>query len=137
MLTILPQLLYAAGFLFMGANEEQMDLVDQSSMDHVAYILILFSLAFMAFLFANMLISVYDHAAPPDSSTKEPAANGRLGPRLNGNVPMRDAQEFELEGLMSDDDDENGNDTPRHKNRPSLSLDTPTEEKHPGNGSAR
>ncbi|KAI0159960.1 hypothetical protein GGR52DRAFT_563728 [Hypoxylon sp. FL1284] len=97
-------LLYASGFLFMGATEEQMALVAASGMDHVAYILILYSLAFLVFLFANALITVYDRNATPD--LRKDAANGRLGPRVNGNVPIRDAQEFELEGLMSDDEDD-------------------------------
>ncbi|KAI1491392.1 hypothetical protein F5X96DRAFT_631401 [Biscogniauxia mediterranea] len=103
-------LLYASGFLFMGATEEQMALVDASSMDHVAYILILYSLAFLIFLFTCMLINVYERNSTIDIPNKE-LANGRLGPRLNGNVPVRDAQEFELEGLMSDDED----DSPRHR----------------------
>ncbi|KAI1495471.1 hypothetical protein F5X99DRAFT_403437 [Biscogniauxia marginata] len=103
-------LLYASGFLFMGATEEQMSLIDSSSIDHVAYILILYSLAFLVFLFANMLITVYDRNSTIELPNKE-LANGRLGPRLNGNVPVRDAQEFELEGLMSDDED----DSPRRQ----------------------
>ncbi|KAI0015116.1 hypothetical protein F4780DRAFT_765566 [Xylariomycetidae sp. FL0641] len=98
-------LLYASGFLFMGATEEQMALVAGSGIDHVAYILILYSLSFLLFLFVNMLINIYDRNTPDDVASKE-SANGRLGPRLNGNVPLRDAQEFELEGLMSDDEDD-------------------------------
>ncbi|CAJ2510386.1 Uu.00g050890.m01.CDS01 [Anthostomella pinea] len=96
-------LLIASGFLFMAATEEQMDLVDSSDMDHVAYILILYSLAMLLFLWVNMLITTYDRNVGPALPNKE-AANGRLGPRLNGNVPVRDAEEFELEGLMSDDE---------------------------------
>ncbi|KAI1764631.1 hypothetical protein GGR53DRAFT_306186 [Hypoxylon sp. FL1150] len=98
-------LLYASGFLFMGATEEQMSFVAGSGMDHVAYILILYSLAFLLFLFVNTLITLYDRNAAPDVPHKD-IANGRLGPRVNGNVPVRDAQEFELEGLMSDDEDD-------------------------------
>ncbi|KAI1774339.1 hypothetical protein F4818DRAFT_442491 [Hypoxylon cercidicola] len=97
-------LLYASGFLFMGATEEQMAFVASSGMDHVAYILILYSLAFLLFLFVNALISVYDRNAP-DAPPKD-VANGRLGPHMNGNVPVRDAQEFELEGLMSEDEED-------------------------------
>lgn len=104
----------------MGSNEEQVELVAESGMDEVAYILILFSLAFMAFLFIHMLINVYDRAATPDALNKE-SVGGRLGPHLNGNIPVRDAQEFELEGLMSDDDDD---DIRRNKGR--SSLDSPT-----------
>ncbi|KAH8164412.1 hypothetical protein CIB48_g3841 [Xylaria polymorpha] len=98
-------LLYASGFMFMGATEEQMELIAGSGMDHVAYILILFSLAALLFLFTLMLIHVYDRGANPNPSRKE-LDSGRLGPRLNGNVPVRDAEEFELEGLMSDDEDD-------------------------------
>ncbi|KAI0835793.1 hypothetical protein F5Y06DRAFT_275419 [Hypoxylon sp. FL0890] len=98
-------LLYASGFLFMGATEEQMSLVASSGMDHVAYILILYSLAFLVFLFVNVLLGIYDRNSTPALPNKE-VANGRLGPRINGTVPVRDAQEFELEGLMSDDEDD-------------------------------
>ena len=82
----------------MGATEEQMLLVDQSSMDHVAYLLILFSVAFIVFLFAHMLIHLYDRNANPQVKSKDfdshAAENGRV----------RDAEEFELDGLMSDDE---------------------------------
>ncbi|KAI1283517.1 hypothetical protein F5Y07DRAFT_349886 [Xylaria sp. FL0933] len=97
-------LLFASGFMFMGATEEQMELIEGSGMDHVAYILILFSLASLLFLFTLMLVNLYDRNASPDPHQK-PADVGRLGPRLGGNVPLRDANEFELEGLMSDDED--------------------------------
>ncbi|KAK5995942.1 Protein YTP1 [Cladobotryum mycophilum] len=58
-------LLYASGFLFMGATEEQMHLVDSSAMDVISYILILYSLAFLVFLFTNMLIHLYDRLSEP------------------------------------------------------------------------
>ncbi|PHH60996.1 hypothetical protein CDD81_962 [Ophiocordyceps australis] len=100
-------LLYAAGFLFMGATEEQMNLVDQSSLDHVSYILIIFSLAFLMFSFANMLIYLYDRLANPVENVKS-LSNGHM--RINGRAveegQLRDAEEFELDGLMSDDEGE-------------------------------
>jgi len=43
-------LLYASGFLFMGATEEQMALLSDAGVTHVAYILILYSIAFLLFL---------------------------------------------------------------------------------------
>ena len=93
----------------MGATEEQMHLVAASGLDHVAYILILYSLAFLVFLFTNMLIYLYDRTSNPLSNSK-PVANGRI--RENGHaVEQRrahDAEEFELEGLMSDDEDDEG-----------------------------
>ncbi|KAI0167629.1 hypothetical protein BJ166DRAFT_590136 [Pestalotiopsis sp. NC0098] len=117
-------LLYASGFLFMGATEEQMALVAGSSMDHVSYILILYSLAFLVFLFTMMLISLYDRNATPADPTK-PTANGRLGPRINGHVPVRDAQEFELEGLMSDDEDDEARDRAHRRMQGDEDLDGP------------
>lgn len=45
-----PFLLFAAGFLFMGATEEQMVLLDQSGMDAVSYFMILYSIAFLLYL---------------------------------------------------------------------------------------
>lgn len=45
-----PFLLYASGFLFMGATEEQMRMLADARITHVAYILILYSLAFLLFL---------------------------------------------------------------------------------------
>ena len=46
------QLLVASGFIFMGATEEQMKLLDEAQVDHVSYLLILFSVAFLMFLCA-------------------------------------------------------------------------------------
>lgn len=84
--------------MFMSATEEQMELVDQSDMDHVAYILIIYSLAFLMFLFTHILIHIYDRYANPPMKNKD-FANGHAE---NGRV--RDAEEFELDGLMSDDE---------------------------------
>ncbi|KAK0727522.1 hypothetical protein B0T26DRAFT_694839 [Lasiosphaeria miniovina] len=100
-------LLYASGFLFMGATEEQMALVAEIGIDHVAYILILYSLAFVLFLFVNILIYVYDRSANAATFAK-PTANGRAraNERVEEEGRLRDAGEFELEGLMSDDEDE-------------------------------
>lgn len=108
------QLLYASGFLFMGATEEQMLLVSDAGLDHVAYILILYSLAFLVFLFTNMLIHVYDRTANAAPVKGINGAHGINGHAVN-NRPissaaderrLRDVEEFELDGLMSDDEDE-------------------------------
>lgn len=45
-----PFLLYASGFIFMGATEEQMRMLSDAHVTHVSYILILYSLAFLMFL---------------------------------------------------------------------------------------
>ncbi|KAF3760380.1 hypothetical protein M406DRAFT_343490 [Cryphonectria parasitica EP155] len=108
-----PFLLYASGFLFMGATEEQMSLVDGSGIDHVAYVLILYSLAFLTFLFTNVLVHVYDRGVNAPAGAKginghAPGANGRRGAAAASmdERRLRDVEEFELDGLMSDDEDE-------------------------------
>ncbi|KAI2643574.1 hypothetical protein GGS21DRAFT_486095 [Xylaria nigripes] len=97
-------LLYASGLMFMGATEEQMELVANSRMDHISYVLILFSLAALLFLFTLLLIHVYERNVRTDALQQE-GSTRRLVPRSSGHVPIRDANEFELEGLISDDED--------------------------------
>jgi hypothetical protein len=96
----------------MGATEEQMDLLAGSSMDAISYILILFSLAFLVFLFTNILIHLYGRATGPAEKrlTNAQSVEERQ---------LRAAEEFELDGLMSDEEDDsarllksNGADSP-------------------------
>lgn len=155
------QLLYASGFLFMGATEEQMELLSSANVTHVSYILILFSISFLLYLFVNVLLHIYaahtwgddesngrrgeSSSSQPGPSTRGPRgifahsraasvaapvsnyrdqpspsldSNGKPmnGVAGNGNVrippqpghrgtasqQVRDAEEFELEGLISD-----------------------------------
>ncbi|ATY62698.1 integral membrane (Ytp1) [Cordyceps militaris] len=117
-------LMYASGFLFMGATEEQMILVDAAGLDGVSYTLILYSLAFMVFLFSNMLIHLYDRLSSKEEGGKY--SNGHI--RLNGNSQeegrLRDAEEFELEGLS---DEEEHDESQRMLNRTArASTDTPS-----------
>ena len=92
----------------MGATEEQMAMLATAHVSHVSYILILYSVAFLMFLFVCMLLHLYaTHAWPLDPKTKSMPVNGHLaanGHAVDGSR-VRDAEEFELEGLMSDDDD--------------------------------
>jgi hypothetical protein len=93
----------------MGATEEQMATIAASGLDHVAYILILYSIAFIMFLFVNVLIHVYDRTAnavtTPLSTTNMNGHVRSAGAHSEG-VQLRDAEEFELDGLMSDEDEE-------------------------------
>ncbi|KAL8722354.1 MAG: hypothetical protein Q9225_001144 [Loekoesia sp. 1 TL-2023] len=106
-----PYLLYASGFLFMGATEEQMAFLSGAHVSHVSYILILYSISFLLFLFVSMLLNLYaSHAWPLDPAAKKDgiaAAPANGAPRENGHIDrrVRDAEEFELEGLMSDGED--------------------------------
>lgn len=92
----------------MGATEEQMQLISDANITHVSYILVLYSFAFIIFLFVNMLLHFYAVNSAPALPPKDFERPPRI-PRINGHRPtesrqIRDAEEFELEGLMSDDD---------------------------------
>lgn len=124
-----PFLLYASGLLFMGATEEQMDLADRAGFTHVAYVLILYSVAFLMYLFVNILLHLYTFYAWPASTAQNPSNRPGQSPyihshrqkssshRINGNANgslrraseaqlAQDAEAFELEGLMSDGEGE-------------------------------
>jgi hypothetical protein len=93
----------------MGATEEQMQRVSDAGVTHVSYVLVLYSFAFVMFLFVNMLIHLYSVNASPAVPPKDVERPARF-PRANGHAratdsrQVRDAEEFELEGLMSEDD---------------------------------
>lgn len=93
----------------MGATEEQMQLISDAGITHVSYVLILYSFAFLMFLFTNMLIYLYSANSTPPVPPKDVEGPARL-PRMNGHSraadsrQVRDAEEFELAGLMSDDE---------------------------------
>ena len=125
-----------------------MHLLSDAGVTHVAYILILYSVAFLLYLFVNILLYVYaSHVWPDDESNglRPPSdrggnagrnfsvagpsgtsnhgrkmstlPNGGLNGLANGSARLpkhrgtasqqvRDAEEFELEGLISDDGEE-------------------------------
>lgn len=84
-----------------------MALLATAHVSHVSYILLLYSLSFLLFLFVSLLLHLYaTHTFPP---AELKSANGSLGERgVTGHagVMARDAEEFELEGLISDDEEE-------------------------------
>ncbi|KAF3035931.1 hypothetical protein E8E12_004948 [Didymella heteroderae] len=108
-----PFLLISGGFIFMGATEEQMQMLADANVTHVSYVLILFSMAFLMFLFANLLIHLYAVHAFQDSKTdaETPHMNGGANGYARVDHRVRDAEEFELEGLTDDEDE----DEPHHK----------------------
>ena len=91
----------------MGATEEQMKLISDAGITHVSYILVLYSFAFLVFLFTNMLLHLYAINSSPPTPPKDTDFAPR---RMNGHTratdsrQIRDAEEFELEGLMSEDE---------------------------------
>ena len=53
----------------MGATEEQMSFLSAANVTHVSYILILYSIAFLLYLFVNILLHIYaTHTWPDDES---------------------------------------------------------------------
>ena len=149
----------------MGATEEQMELLSAHEVTHVSYILILYSIAFLMYLFVNILLHLFAVATWPDDDSngvltarathgplplqqrgmslaargmhsgytpggmhsRKPSAltysdvpppsmmamagNGHVRmPRHRGtdSQQVRDAEEFELEGLMSEDEGDAG-----------------------------
>lgn len=93
----------------MGANEEQMQLISDAGITHVSYVLVLYSFAFLIFLYVNMLLHLYAVNSSPPVPPKDIERPERLS-RTNGHTigtesrQIRDAEEFELEGLMSEDE---------------------------------
>jgi len=93
----------------MGATEEQMKLISDAGITHVSYVLVLYSFAFLVFLFVNMLLHLYAVNSSPPVPPKDVERPEGM-PRMNGHAratdsrQIRDAEEFELEGLMSEDE---------------------------------
>ncbi|KAF8631965.1 hypothetical protein AX15_002101 [Amanita polypyramis BW_CC] len=54
-----PFLLVSAGLLFMSATDEELENVHNRGMDHVTYVLIMYSIAFIFYFFINFLINLY------------------------------------------------------------------------------
>ncbi|KAG5654001.1 hypothetical protein H0H81_008583 [Sphagnurus paluster] len=54
-----PFLLVSAGLLFISATDEELKFVHESEMDHVTYILIMFSIAFVLYAFIVFLLHLY------------------------------------------------------------------------------
>lgn len=98
-----------------------MTLMAAANVSHVSYILLLYSVSFLLLLFVCMLLHLYaTHALPTASKSDIAIADGASGEEILNNVAggrlgnghaariARDAEEFELEGLMSDDEEGGG-----------------------------
>ena len=114
----------------MGATEEHIQLLASLGVTHVSYILLLFSAAFLLFLFVHVLVHVYAQAMLPldqdDNDDDERSELSDLSLGLNkrsdareGGIKLpptpvvsqrrrrdleraRQAEEFELEGLIGE-----------------------------------
>ena len=85
-----------------------MQLIHEAGITHVSYILIIYSFATMLFLLTNVLIRLHSATVKPVALAKDdrrPARNVHIhGHRPTESAQIRDAQEFELEGLISDEE---------------------------------
>ena len=80
-----------------------MNLLTTAGVSHVSYILLLYSISFLLFLFVCVLLHLYASYAWPLDSAQKAIANGGLNGHIgHADRRVRDAEEFELEGLMSD-----------------------------------
>jgi hypothetical protein len=93
----------ASGFIFMSATEEQMAFMSAAGITHVSYILVLYSFAFLLFLLVNVLLHIYAVNAGPTPPPKD--VEGVRRHRATDSRQIREAEEFELDGLISEDED--------------------------------
>ncbi|KEI40963.1 uncharacterized protein L969DRAFT_364761 [Mixia osmundae IAM 14324] len=106
-----PLLLTIAGTIFLSAAEDQLDLIISIGMDHVTYIIGQFSVAFLIYLVASVMISLYNASGNNSNQT----GNGRpvgspgssvmaLFARLKGDAP-RSTTNSHLPGYQAVDID--------------------------------
>ncbi|KAH8995105.1 hypothetical protein EDB86DRAFT_3064615 [Lactarius hatsudake] len=75
-----PFLLVAAGLLFMSATDEELQYVHESGMDHVTYILIMFSTAFLLYAHIVFLVTLYATSGrnAPDAAPMKDTSSGAI-----------------------------------------------------------
>jgi hypothetical protein len=102
---VTPYLLFASGFIFMSATEEQLAMISSAEIDHVSYLLVLYSVAFLLYLFTQILIHIFVVNKGEKASPYVPiTTNGIDRARSLDEQRAREVDEFELEGLVSDDE---------------------------------
>ncbi|KAG5641294.1 hypothetical protein DXG03_005558 [Asterophora parasitica] len=111
-----PFLLVSAGLLFISATDEELKYVHDNEMDHVTYILMMFSIAFFLYTFIVLLLHLYSttgrHAPSAllvDDANIEMSSNG-IRAKWYARVPNpeRDEPAQATRGLhgIGDDDEE-------------------------------
>ncbi|EEP79541.1 conserved hypothetical protein [Uncinocarpus reesii 1704] len=103
-----PFLLYASGLLFMGATEEQMELLSGAGIDHVSYILVLYSVACIMFLFVNILLHIYGVHAFPETAKDNRSARMAAGRPLQRPPHYRASTSFALDRFQLESQQVNG-----------------------------
>ncbi|KAI0065516.1 hypothetical protein BV25DRAFT_1821953 [Artomyces pyxidatus] len=75
-----PFLLVSAGLLFMSGTDEELEFVHENGMDHVTYLLIMFSIAFLLYTHILFLINLYATSGrnAPDADPHIKDASGAI-----------------------------------------------------------
>ncbi|EMD39097.1 hypothetical protein CERSUDRAFT_112790 [Gelatoporia subvermispora B] len=101
-----PFLLVSAGLLFMSGTDEELDYANDEGMDHVTYVLIMFSLAFIVYTLTVSLIHLYTVSGRNAGSSTNTQNGIELEPRSKWYAPVPGADvEAETHVLGDIDDD--------------------------------
>ena len=95
-----PLLLIESGICFIGANEEQLALLNHVGIDHSSYLLVLSSCAFLLYLLILSLITLYKYIQ--DSKDEDPWKHGHVP------IPSNDVDQIEMDAMF-EADDQHGN----------------------------
>ncbi|KAI0641976.1 hypothetical protein C8Q79DRAFT_265107 [Trametes meyenii] len=101
-----PFLLVASGLLFMSATDEELHFVNDNAMDHVTYILIMFSIAFILYALIVSLINLY--ATTGRNATTAASGDGAIELTQSNKwyAPVPRADDVEpAHHVIGDDDD--------------------------------
>ncbi|TFK39751.1 hypothetical protein BDQ12DRAFT_681155 [Crucibulum laeve] len=102
-----PFLLVSAGILFMSATDEELRYVNENDMDHVTYILIMFSISFLLYAFIVYLIHLYSTTGrnAPTAAINNTNIEMSSGSKWYARVPNTDGT-VPNHVIGDDDDDE-------------------------------
>ncbi|TDL22247.1 hypothetical protein BD410DRAFT_788981 [Rickenella mellea] len=98
-----PFLLIAAGLLFMSATDEELDYVHNNEMDHVTYVLVMLSLAFIIYSFVLTLLHLYSTTGRNATKASSDTANaGEDEAKWYQRVPHVDAEPSSPQFVIGD-----------------------------------
>ncbi|KAJ7497939.1 hypothetical protein B0H11DRAFT_1997903 [Mycena galericulata] len=101
-------LLVASGVLFMSATDEELQFVHDNEMDHVTYVLIMFSIAFLLYALIIFVIHLYATTGrnAPAKEDRNSIAMTAPNAKWYSRVPNAEQQQGPLHVVGDDEDDE-------------------------------
>ncbi|KAJ8489229.1 hypothetical protein ONZ45_g13666 [Pleurotus djamor] len=99
-----PFLLVASGLLFMSATDEELENVHEIGMDHVTYVLIMFSLAFFIYTFILFLLHLYSTTGRHATSNNEQPIELTNSNKWYSRVPNAEDAQTPPAHVLGDDD---------------------------------